>query len=648
MINQKQLLNKHMGFFLLTVVLVWIKSYAAYKTEFNLGVEGGFQEFILFINPIGSALLFVGFALFAKGRKSYIWMIIINTAMTLMLFANMLYYRFFTDFITLPTLTQTKNAGTIGNSIGALFNPYDILFFLDIVVLLVLVLTKKINPEPIKVKRKSILTVGLAAVIALSANLLLAEMDRPQLLTRTFDRNYIVKYLGMYNYTLYDAVLSSKSSAQRALADTDDVTEVENYVKANHAEPNPEYFGKAKGMNVIYLHLESLQNFAINYKLNGQEVTPFLNSLTQDKNTLYFNNFYHQTSQGKTADAEFMIENSLYGLPQGTAFTTKGENTYQAAPAIMEQQGYSTAVFHGNYKSFWNRDVIYKRFGYQKFFDAEHYDMNEEDVENYGLKDKPFFEESMPMLKSLKQPFYSKFITLSNHFPYPITEEEATIEPHTTGDGTVDRYFQTARYMDEALQQFFTDLKEAGLYDNTMVVMYGDHYGIAETRNKSMAKVLGKEITPFENTQLQKVPLFIHAPGLKGGTIDKVGGQIDIRPTLMHLLGMDTKEYIQFGTDLLSKNHDQVLPLRNGDFVSPTVTGIDGKYYDSKTGEPVKETKEIKAIEKEAETKLDLSDRTVYGDLLRFHKVKGFKPVDPSKYDYNIKEEEKPKSETNE
>ncbi|KZE69107.1 glycerol phosphate lipoteichoic acid synthase [Fictibacillus phosphorivorans] len=640
MTNRKNMVNTHMGFFLMMVCFLWIKTYAAYKTEFNLGVEGGFQEFLLFINPLSSSLLLLGLALLAKGRRAFIWMIVIDALMTLLLFANMMYYRFFTDFITLPTLTQTKNAGTIGNSFGALLNPYDVLFFLDIIILLVLVLTKKINPEPVRVKRKSLVAVGLAAVIAFTANLALAEMDRPQLLTRTFDRNYIVKYLGMYNYTVYDAILSSKSSAQRALASTDDATEVENYVKANYAEPNPKYFGKAKGMNVIYIHLESLQNFAINYNLNGQEVTPFLNSLTKDKNTLYFNNFYHQTSQGKTADAEFLLENSLYGLPQGTAFTTKGENTYQAAPAIMEQQGYSTAVFHGNYKSFWNRDVIYKRFGYQHFFDAEYYDMNEQDVENYGLKDKPFFKESMPMLKSLKQPFYTKFLTLSNHFPYPITDEEATIEPHTTGDATVDRYFQTARYMDEAVQQFFAQLKEEGLYDNSMIILYGDHYGIAETRNKSMAKVLGKEITPYENTHLQKVPLFIHAPGLEGGTVEKVGGQVDLRPTLMHLLGMETKDYIQFGTDLLSKNHDEVTPLRNGNFVTPKVTGVDGKYYDSKTGEPIEETEEIKAIKREVETKLALSDKTVYGDLLRFHDVKGFKKVDPSKYDYNKREDE--------
>ncbi|TKI09307.1 glycerol phosphate lipoteichoic acid synthase, partial [Bacillus cereus] len=88
----------------------------------------------------------------------------------------------------------------------------------------------------------------------------------------------------------------------------------------------------------IYIHLESFQNFLIDYKLNGQEVTPFLNSFTKDANTLYFDNFFHQTGQGKTSDAEFMLENSMFGLPQGSVFTTKSHNTYQSAPAILGQQ----------------------------------------------------------------------------------------------------------------------------------------------------------------------------------------------------------------------------------------------------------------------------------------------------------------------
>ncbi|WP_100331318.1 LTA synthase family protein [Bacillus xiapuensis] len=632
-------LNKPLIFFSLAVVLLWMKTYIAYQIEFDLGIDNMMQQFLLFINPVSSAILFIGFALFAKGRRAFKWMIAIQLLLSVLLYANIAYYRFFTDFITLPTLTQTSNISSITLSIGALFKPYDVLYFLDAIILIVLFLSKRVSPQPVKINRRQRAAVFLAAIGLFTVNLILAEIDRPQLLTRTFDRNYIVKYLGMYNFTIYDAVQSTKASTQRALADSSDVAEVQNFTKSLYAKPDPNYFGKAKGKNVIFVHLESLQNFIIDYKLNGKEVTPFINSLTRDPNMFYFNNFFHQTAQGKTADAEFMLENSLFGLPKGSAFSTKGGNTYQAAPAILGQKGYTSAVFHGNTRSFWNRDNIYKSFGIDRFFDSSYYDMNEKDVMNYGLKDKPFFEQSIPLLETVKQPFYAKFITLSNHFPYPMDQEEATIEKHHTGDASVDGYFQTARYLDEAVKQFFTYLKKSGLYDNSVIVMYGDHYGISDNHNKAMSTVLGKEVGAFENTQLQRVPLLIHVPGVKGGLQEQYGGQVDIMPTLMHLLGVDTKKYLHIGTDLLSPDHQQVVPFRNGDFISKDVTAINGKYYRTLTGEPLKETAEIKQIEEFVDKRLQVSDKIVNEDLLRFHKPKGFKPVDPDDYDYTNRQE---------
>lgn len=633
----QSIFNKYVGFFFLTVFFLWIKTYIVQLTQFNLGIENSFQKFLLFINPIGSALLFLGFAFFFKGRKKYIGLIVIDFLLSFLLYANVLFYRFFSDFITLPTLTQTQNFGDVSGSITSLLRPYDFLFFLDIIVLIGLLVTRFVKIETYDMNRGKVAALFSMALAISSANLALAETDRPQLLTRGFDRNYIVKYLGMYNYTIYDAVQSTKASAQRVMASSDDSTEVINYTKSNYAEPNPAYFGAGKGMNVIYLHLESMQNFLINYKLNGEEVTPFLNSLTKDQNTLYFDNFFHQTGQGKTSDAEFMLENSLYGLSQGSAYTTKGLNTYEAAPAILGQQGYTSAVFHGNSGSFWNRNEIYKSFGFNKFFDSNYYNINSKDLAEYGLMDKPFFEQSIPLLESLPEPFYTKFITVSNHYPYPINEEDASIAAGTTGDKSVDGYFQTARYADEALKEFFDYLKKSGLYDRSIIVMYGDHYGISENHNKAMEQVLGKEITPFENTGLQRVPLFIRVPGIEGGVNHEYGGQIDLLPTLLHLLGTDTKEYVQFGTDLLSEQHDDLVPFRNGDFVSSTITSIDGKFYDSKTGMKLDQAKneEAKKDQKIVEYKLKLSDKVVNGDLLRFYKPENFTPVDRSQYNYS-------------
>ncbi|WP_440970380.1 LTA synthase family protein [Peribacillus frigoritolerans] len=630
-----------LGFFFIAVVLFTIKTYIGYRVEFNLGIENGLQQFLLFINPISSAILFFGLALLARGKKSFKWIIRLNLLMSLWLFFNIVYYRSFTDFITLPTLTQVQNAGDLGPSILELFKGHDVLYFLDTVLLIVLYRFKGFKAEDFKVKRRTVGMVYLAGLAIFAINLGLAEKDRPQLLSRTFDRNYIVKYLGMFNYTVYDAVQNTKTYAQRATANSTDIAEVVNYTKATSAEPNPKYFGAAKGKNVIYLHLESMQNFLIDYKLNGEEVTPFLNSLAHDKSDfMHFDNFFHQVGQGKTADAEFMLENSLFGLPQGAAFTNRSQNTYQAAPAILGEQGYTSAVFHGNYKSFWNRDNMYKSLGFNQFFDANHYNMeNKEEVLSYGLMDKPFFKESIPMLETLKQPFYTKFITVSHHFPYAMDQEKATIGKHTTGDASVDSYFQTARYADEALKEFFDYLKESGLYDNSVIVMYGDHYGISENHKEAMSKVLGKDVGAFENAQLQRVPLLIHVPGVEGGEMHQYGGQIDLLPTLLHLLGIESKDYVQFGSDLLSKDHNEVVPFRNGDFVTPDVTSIKGKYYDTKTGELVEENDAILNYKTRAETMLNLSDQVVNGDLLRFYTPNGFKPIDPADYDYTYDEE---------
>lgn len=286
-------------------------------------------------------------------------------------------------------------------------------------------------------------------------------------------------------------------------------------------------------------------------------------------------------------------------------------------------------------KTFWNRNVIYKAFGYDQFFDSEYYNMSDENTKNYGLKDKPFFKESMPLLKSLKQPFYTKFISLSNHFPFGMDPGDTEFPVGDYGDSVVNQYFQSAHYLDEAIKQFFDDLKASGLYDNTVVVMYGDHYGISENHNEAMTKVLGvDEITPAINAKLQRVPLFIHVPGVKGGIQSQVGGEVDVRPTVLHLLGIDTKDYMEFGSDLLSKQHRNWALFRNGDFVSSNVIQVKDKCYSAKTEELLENPEACKDISEKVNTELQMSDEIVYKDLLRFYKPEGYTPINPDDYDY--------------
>ena len=637
----KNFISSKMGFFTVAAVLIWIKSYVVYLTEFNLDVQNTLQHFLLLINPISSTLVFLGIALFAKGRRVGGFIIIIHSFMSLLLYANVVFYRFNTDFITLPVLTQTGNFGSLGSSIANLMQWTDLFYALDIIILILLFRSSRQiwSSERMKLKRPAIIIA--TGLVVFSINLALAEADRPQLLKRTFDRNYIVKYLGAYNFTIYDAIQNVKSSTERVLADSNDITEVQNYTNNKYAEPNEELFGIAEGKNVIKIHLESFHSFLINMEVNGEEVTPFINSLVNDEKEdyTYFENFFHQTEQGKTADAELIMDNSLYGLPQGSAFVTKGKNTYQALPAILgQEQGYKSSVLHGDSKSFWNRDEIYKELGVDYFFDEAFYDMSEEQVIGYGLKDKPFFKESMPIIEAMEEPFYAHFMTLTHHHPYLIDEEDATIDPTDTNDGSVDRYFQTARYLDESLEQFVNDLKEAGLYDDSVIMIYGDHYGISENHTRALSEIFGEEMTPYKYAELQRVPFILKVPGLDGkGTVSEYAGQVDAMPTLLHLLGIDAKDYVLFGTDLFSEEHDDLVPFRNGDFFTEDYAMVKGIFYDNHTGEEIEPTEELEALKEKVEHELAMSDKVLQGDLLRFYSpTDDWKPVDTNDYFYDI------------
>ncbi|MFC3882910.1 LTA synthase family protein [Bacillus songklensis] len=614
-----------LSFALTAVFLLWIKTYIVYKTSFNIEIENTKQEFILFINPLSFLLMFFGIGLFFKStkrRNHYI--VVISLFISFVLFGNVMFYRFFNDFLTWPVLFQTSNMGELGNSTFELFKSTDIFMFADTIVLTLLARGLNKKESTVTFTKKERFAYCIAVVVVFVSNLALAETERPELLTRTFDREMLVKNLGTYNYHIYDALLQSKSKAQRALADSSEFVEIENYLKANQKEPSKELFGIAKGKNVILISLESMQSFVIDRKINGQEITPFLNDFL--KESYYFDNFYHQTGQGKTSDAEFLVENSLYPLGRGSVFFTHSGNEYNAIPEILKQHGYYTAMLHANNKSFWNRDIMYLRLGFDRYFSLTDYKVTPENSIGWGLKDVDFFEQSIVHLKSLPQPFYTKFITLTNHFPFELNEEDGMVDEYTSNSRTLNRYFPTVRYTDEAVKHFITRLKEEGLYDNSIIMMYGDHYGISENHNAAIGQYLGKEVTPLVSTQLQRVPLIIHIPGGKyKGTVHKVSGQIDLKPTILHLLGIDTKNDVHFGTDLFSKEKMNFTVLRDGSFITGKYVYTENKCYDKKTGQEA-DSKYCEPYMEKAKQELDYSDEIVYGDLLRFYEGTNYHP----------------------
>lgn len=642
------------GFIVLLLLSYWTKSLWAYFVDFHLDLSSLFQYLIAIFNPIPLALLLLGLALYIKNTKLFYGIAItIYLVLFLWLFSNVVYYREFADYISVSTMMATSSVSTgLGETALELFNLWDLVYFADFIIIAIVLRKKpyKLNPKPFS-KRASF-AVSSLAILLFSVNLFTAEIDRPELLTRGFSNTYIVRALGLPAFFTYNAHQTYTAEKERSDATAEDLVPVEEYVQEHYASPNSDYFGIAKGRNVIYLHLESLQQFVIDYKLNVDgveyEVTPFLNSLYHSQSTLAFSNFFNQVKAGKTSDAETMIETSLFGLNQGSFMVQYGgSNTQQAAPYILSQNGgYTSAVFHGNSASFWNRNNTYKQWGYNYFFDQSYFsEATEENSFQYGLNDKIMFADSIQYLERLQQPFYAKFITVSHHYPYTssLIGDEIGFPLADTPDETINGYFATANYLDASIKAFFDYLKATGLYENSIIVLYGDHYGISNSRNPDLAPLIGKDSqtwSDFDNAMMQRVPYMIVVPGMtNGGIIDTFGGQIDALPTLEHLLGIEANNYLQVGQDMLSSEHSQVVALRTaGNFITPKYTSYGGKIYYTETGVEITNPdevtqKEIDDIKAAAAAQLSASDAIQTGDLIRFYD-NGLTALDPSQYNY--------------
>ncbi|WP_038813305.1 LTA synthase family protein [Bacillus anthracis] len=617
--NKINLQIQNISFVLIIALALWLKTYLITRFSFDLKIESSTQELILFISPLAASLAFVGLALFATGEKRNYIALCINFLLTIILVGNVMFYDFYSDFVTLPVLGQTSNFGQLGGSIIEILNYKIILAFVDIIFFFILLKKKALVFQTGRVTHPARFVYFLLTVGVFFANLHLAEKERPELLTRSFDRVMLVKNLGLYTHQVYDLTLQVKAGSQKALADSSKLQETENYVKANQSEPNPNMFGAAKGKNVIVVTLESLQTFLIGAKVNGEEVTPFLNEFINE--SYYFDNFFHQTGQGKTSDSEFLIDTSLYPLNRGAVFFTHGNNDYTATPEILRQQGYFTSVFHANNATFWNRNIMYSALGYDRYYNELDYKITPETNLNWGLKDIEYFDQSVDILKTVDQPFYARFLTLTNHYPFTYDEDTKFIEPYDSGNGVFDRYIVTARYLDESIKKFIERLKAEGMYDDSIIVLYGDHYGISEKHNRAMAQFLEKDqITEFDTLNLQRTPLYIHMPGqTEGETISKPTGQIDIKPTILNLLGIDTTNDIRFGHDMFSNEYTGFVVLRDGSFITDKYAYKNNIFYDRITGEIVDLPKnEAQALIKRAQNELRMSDKIIEGDLLRF------------------------------
>lgn len=158
---------------------------------------------------------------------------------------------------------------------------------------------------------------------------------------------------GIYVYQLDDFIQSLTPKITSVLGHDKALKKVTDYYKENKYTPsNNEYTNIFKGKNIIVIHAESMQKFAMDLTFNNKEVTPNLNKLANEG--IFFSNFYSQVGVGTSSDAEFTFNTSLMPSTKGTVFVNYFDRDYISIPKLLKEQGYYTYSMHANTGEFWN------------------------------------------------------------------------------------------------------------------------------------------------------------------------------------------------------------------------------------------------------------------------------------------------------
>ncbi|MEK3883598.1 LTA synthase family protein [Paenibacillus sp. PL2-23] len=591
----------------------------------------------------GAALMLAFWALLLPARGRLLALIGLNLSLSALLFADVIYYRYFQDLITVPVLLQLGQVESLGGSIATLIRYWDFFLFADAIVLVPFAVyliwrgrsELRSSAAPLTRWRKPSARIGFSlAAFALGFSLFVPNLNHA---TNTwakglFQKNWwnlsiynVTGGLGFHGYDAYRYAKLNWFGAEAVSAEQLDETEAWMKDRGNaraSLEQDP-LFGAYKGSNVLLVQVEALQSFIIGKSIGGREITPVLNRLIQD--SAYFSRFYHQTSQGRTSDADFAVNCSLQPLKSGSVFIQYASHDFVCLPERLKASGYSASVFHPYQGGFWNRNVMYSRMEYDAFYSLKHYELDEQ--LGWALGDKSFYRQSMDVVTELPKPFHAFMITLTSHHPYKLPDEQKALQVEELEGTIMGEYLQAAHYADAALGELVDRLQAEGLWENTIFAIYGDHDNSIQ-QWELYERFMSDTSSPIEREQVTRsVPFLLHLPdGAYAGHYEAVGGQLDVAPTLLHLLGISSKEPYWLGSPLLtgaSELGSRVVTQRNGSWTNgelyfvPSPDGVlaSGSCYNAETGELL-DAGQCLLITTEADRELMMSDRIVIGDLL--------------------------------
>lgn len=307
-----------------------------------------------------------------------------------------------------------------------------------------------------------------------------------------------------------------------------------------------------KRSNLLIVFAESLESWVLEKKVDGKEITPCLNRLLKEKSTLYAPNVLTQVKGGRSIDAQLMICSGLLPLMSGTYSSLYYDNTFYTLQKAMRGLKHSRSYLLTIDKvSTWNQGAVARSFGTDTIISYHDFKMTEAFGTHKRIGDASFFQQCREKIERGEvwkpgESVYMQFVTYSGHAPFKLPDHLRTITfPASIPEKAVD-YMTTAHYTDKAIGDFVAYLKTLPQYKETIVVIVGDHEGLASYRQELVGNpacrglVSDKQLTPF---------IVLNSP--VGMRYDKFMGQIDIYPTLLNLMQLDAYRWHGLGQSIL-------------------------------------------------------------------------------------------------
>lgn len=371
------------------------------------------------------------------------------------------------------------------------------------------------------------------------------------------------------DFYLYQSVYSRQEIAQRfgffhlmgrdiidtlspVIGTKKDVLSIDSYF-----EENPKYLdthsqsGIFENKNLIFILAESYDEIALDPLL-----TPHLYKLKSEG--FSFNHHFTPVFQRTTSDTEFIFNTGLLpSIDDGPTVTVFKENSYSYSLAsLFKSKGYLTQAFHGNYKEFYSRQIIYDNYGYDAFYGRDELGLNKTN----NRFDTVFFESAKDLILPNNTPFMSFIITFSGHSPY--TDNHLVVnerinevtELYPNDHEIMNNYRATQLELDAMIGLLFDALIEKNLLDETVIVLSGDHYPYTMPE-----EVYSIYAGVREDYLKQTGNLYIWNPDISHLDYNNLSTSFDILPTINSLFNLEGNPTYYIGRDLFSTQKSLVL-----------------------------------------------------------------------------------------